>query len=1243
MSPSIQASVAPSGRSIILRTLDGAGVDTKITALSPLDEIQSISLSGIPSGRAFSLTFAGQTTAPLPAIAVPPSHYGLWTFPTVAGHTYEVANLFDYYGSFASHEYLYEILDGDTIIAAFDYKIPADSPATFTDAGVNGQFGLIPWTSIIPGVVAPGSSLKVRASSPAAPTPMAFDSLRVKDDTAGTIAYYSHANAANFTGVAPGGQVNADYPMGSGLGPTLTLVRPPTGMGEHYVVTGGAPAVQAALESLASVGTGGVAVVDLTADQGNGIYQVTFIGHLATSSQPLMISNDAKVSVAEVIKGGKAPTLSLNGGPPVSIFDWIRQETAPLWPILFHPLPQSAPALQFGTIGTMPYDPTSTFDGIIYDDALLSSSYLFAGTPGQEVRFSFPGLPPATYRFSVTYPVAPIQYYGKKYQHSSSTQFVVRDDGGNVLATFVVDQSQATNDAQAAGHGWKLIGSLTTTKFSGLTLAMTTAGLPSTTPPTAAILDAVRLERTSADTSVAISAASPATLVVPSGWITTEAGPIPATTFQLGVPSPTLPPFEAAPKSMKIGYNVTPATPFSNLVTHSNLAYLVGAWRMADVDGYPTRIAVTRDSSGNPQLPAKARNFLIGPNSTPSLGDPAQGTSLAGPGLFTMTWDGDPTTRILASSFTTVTEVPSAPVVGTSGNRRIYDIQFDQNVLARPFLFVEVQSTTPDPADPTGNTYVVNLSNLKIYPPDPADPTGRTLWVNPPKFHPWFLDKVRGVQSLRFLDALKTNTNPYALLSQCKTATHANRFDSTSTPLLPVAKIQPPTGNPFFVPDGHIMVQVTTTIPHGLFDGCPIRFAGCGTAQFASGIALAIDSNVTGFSGLVHVIDDHNLIVATIFGDGSGMTNVLTGGTVTADLGTGWPFEDIIDLVSEVGCDLWFNTPVTLDVSHGGAASQLAAMLASTLPRGRKLRVEFGNECWNGFFDTHAWTRLMSQVMVGANASDYHDFYAARAKVVHDIFQSAFDAAGRHGDFLRVIGAQGGNTFNSGGLLATAKSAGVLIDELAVAVYFQNNAALATIPDDQLRLFDQMTSDQLLDHLEVVSVHGQYPEVLVGNQIPVLQANGYSKTRMVAYEGSTDMLVPINSALVKTPAYALRQNAVKRHPRIFGVVLQMAQGFQDVGLTLWNWFYLGVDSTSAAWDAYESANPGRGTGNPATDTINVTNPQDKEHVLSETGGAISFWASLVAPTIVQTRPYPPTRNGRLRAIGLPRVMSRMGR
>jgi hypothetical protein len=1243
MSPSLQASVAPSGRSIILRALDGAGVETNITALSPLNEVQTIALLDIPATQAFSLAFGGQTTASLAVRAVPPANYGLWTFPTVPGHTYEVANVFDYIGSFAASEYYFEILDGQKVIATFDYVVPADGPATFTDPGVNAKYGPIAWTTVISGVVAPGSSLQIRISAPSDPHAMAFDSIRVKDDTAGTIAYYCNSTAANFTAVAAAGSIESDYPLGGGLDPTLTLIKPSTGKGEYYVVTGGAPAIQAALESLTSVGTGGVAVVDVSPDQGNGVYQVTFTGQLGSSAQPLLISHDANVSVAEVTPGGMAPTLSIGGGPPVPIFDWIWQGSSPRWPILFHPLPQSAPASQIGTIGTMPYDRTSSYDGIIYDDSFLSASYVFSSTAGKETRFDFPGLSPATYRFSITYPVTPIQYYNDKYLHSSSTQFVVRDDNGNVLATFTADQTQTPSDSQLYGHGWQVVGSLTTTNFGGLTLAMTTIGLPTTTPPSAAILDAVMLERTSPDTSVTISAASPATLTVPDGWITTEAGPIPAASFQLGAPSPTIPPFVAAPKSMKMGYNVVAANTFSNLVTHSNLAYLMGAWRMADVNGYPTRIAVTRDSSGNPQLPATARNFIIGGNAREDLGDPAQGTSLAGPGLFTMTWDGDPTTQIIAGSFTTVTEVPSVPPLGFTSHYRVYDIQFDPKLIARPMLFLEVQSTTPDPADATGNSYIVNLSNLQVYPPDPADPTGRTIWANPPKFHPWFLEKVKGVQSLRFLEPLRTVENPYSVLSQCKTVTHANRFDATSTPRLPVSQIQAPTGNPFFVPDGHIVVQVTTAVPHGLFDGCVVQFSGCGTAQFASGTKMVIDTNASGFIGLVHVIDDHTVIAWSFASDSTAMTNVLTGGTITADIGTAWPFEDIIDLVTKVGCDLWLNTPLTLDVSPGGAASQLATMFASALPRGQKLRVEFSNECWNYYFYTYDWSMLMSKVMAGANASDYHNFYTTQAKAVHDAFQSAFEAAGRPGDFIRVLGAQAGNTYNSAGLLAIAKAGNVPIDELAVAVYFQNNPALANIPDDQLRLFDQTTSDQLLDFFEIVSVYGQYPEALVGNQIPVLQANGYTNTKMVAYEGSPEQLVPINPAKVSSPAYMLRQNAVKRHPRIFGILLQMAQTFQDAGLTLWNWFYLGCDSTQSAWDAYESSHAQRGTGNPATDTINVTNPQAKDQILSESGGAVSYWASLANPSIRPTRLYPPTRNGRVRTIGLPRGMSRLGR
>jgi hypothetical protein len=106
----------------------------------------------------------------------------------------------------------------------------------------------------------------------------------------------------------------------------------------------------------------------------------------------------------------------------------------------------------------------------------------------------------------------------------------------------------------------------------------------------------------------------------------------------------------------------------------------------------------------------------------------------------------------------------------------------------------------------------------------------------------------------------------------------------------------------------------------------------------------------------------------------------------------------------------------------------------------------------------------------------------------------------------------------------------------------------------------------------------------------------------------------------------------------------MAQGFQDGGLTHWEYFDVGGQSQVPCWGLYESGNMQRGTGNSTTDAINITDPGNKNVVLSELGGGWHYWSTLSAPkTTTTTNPSVPGRNGQIRAIGYPRGMYRTTR
>jgi hypothetical protein len=1259
-----QATVAPSGKSIVLLAQDGTGASTNITSITSSSEVQSIQLVSTPAGNAFTLSFNGQKTAPLPTTTTPPATYLLWTFPTISGHAYSLAvNFYGDHGNLSIYSPVtlgYETMISGAVVSTLTRS---GSPVgEFTDTGVNCPSGNPAfWEPVASGAItATASTMQLRCTGSLG-VGYYMSAIRVEDTTANTITYYTVSESANVSFVGNSGAWYTDAQSNAYGGSEIVCGRA-SGIGPVTVIAPGssssAAVLQGALQGLSTIGLDGVIVTD-SSGLGSGNYLITFAESLANSPQPLITCPDPAVSIAQVAAGGNCPTLSINGGEPMFLGNWIWTEPVgvPPLPCTLCPLPQSAPATQTFITNMLPYATTGFWDGTLADDASLSGTPVYGWSSGVTMSFTIPELPPGTYQFAITYPNASFVKNSTTYQPSTATQFLVQDVSGNTLATYSVDQTQALSDYQSEGHGWKILGSTTLETRGTLSLVMTTVGqsaAASGAPQIVAILDAIQLNRTSADTSVVIGPSDVATLDIPAGWMTTQAGAVPAISgLSVSPPSPTaiMPPFVANQKTMKVGYNVEYVSFYNTMVTHSNLAYLIPTMgSVQDANGYPTRFMSPYYAPGTYNQP------VILASAVSYWGDPPQGTYIINPGLFVMTWDGDSTTTLTASgNATTVVEVTESQILtGTTGNRRVFDIQFDATQVARPCFTLSLHSTTPDLVlDPTGNTYITNLSNLKIYPPDPSDPTGNTIWANPPKFHPWFLYKLQGMQCLRFLDPLNSNANPASSLAQYKPETHANRCNPTVTnKTVAVAQIQQaPAGNLYFVDYNGPVLQVTTTTPHGLYDGCQVNFSGCGTAAFQDGKSAVLDSNTTGVYTLVHVLDATNLICAVIFSgaDTAPMTNVLTGGSLIApNYGTFWSLQDITDLVAAVPTvtELHFNVSATIDVTPGGGAEQVAAFLAANLSAGIKVHVEYGNECWNYAFNTNIWCALQNARITGTYSNSYEIFYANQAKAVHDQFLTAFTAAGRATDVVHLYGVFTGQPGNTVNILTQATANGATVDEVCVAVYFSAWPAISAYASDQLPIFDAMPADQLLDYMELTAVYGQYPENLVANQFPALTEGGYPEAKVIAYEGSVDTLVPIDpintGGPANTPNFVIRQQTARNHPRMYGVLLQMAQSYQDAGLTMWSYFHIGGSGSIHCWDSYVSGNQQRGTGTDA-DTINLTSPLEKNLVLNEEGGAWHYWSTLSAPAGTTTTKKAPGRNGKIRAIGLPHGMFRTTR
>jgi len=855
---------------------------------------------------------------------------------------------------------------------------------------------------------------------------------------------------------------------------------------------------------------------------------------------------------------------------------------------------------------------------------------------GATLYYPFQGVPSGTYQFAATWIVIP--------GLSTQAQFLIQDQNGATLATFTVDQTVAPGDFTQHGVAWKTIGSYTIPPYSpinGLTLAITNVGTSGNVSA-----DAVQLNRTSVDDSIAIKPTDTVTLSVPAGCITTTAGAVAAVSGQTVtnlVGGSLLPPFSAVPKTLELGYNIEPESPGNAVLFYSNLAkrYEEPSNVVArDANGYPTKISgpfsqVTGLAVLGGDDAGKGRGVYNLPN-----------------GYYTVLWDGDGVRP--ASNFYlyspyggfTVTEVTAqvgaAGYTGSTGNARVFNLQATGGNYS-PSLMFQFTGVAQDPAD--GN-YWVSLQNLRVYPPNPTDPTGMTPWGltdTPPKFHPNWLYQLGQASSIRVMDQMGTNSNLVGSFNHLK-AQSALSYAFPYNVTVPVSQVQSYSGDPYFDTTQWIVIHITTSVPHNLYDGAGISMSGLGTATLSNGNSMSLDQGV--FGGL-HVLSPTDLLVPIGFGTNSvTMTNVLnpTKGTIAYQIGSLTPLEDIVDQCNQAGTNLWFNVPTC---ATNDCIDSMARYIAANLAKGKKVRVEYANECWNDGFVTRVFCVTQTYKMTGtAGTTDPVPFYVQQAKNCHDRFIAAFTAAGRPAtDVVRVLGS-----YIDSGLTArlcdVAKPLSMQFDEVATAPYFINQAA--TEPT-LMPIADLMTVGQGLDLVELNLRYSDFFQAYSANHKAVLRSKGFGSVKVVHYEGSLQTLTPYSTMV---NAYQT-SHAMNRHPRMFNIILAgFLQGLQNAGSTLINIFVLGQSLTAFGgvpdeWTTWFGWKQQAGTGNPTLDPINVSDPEANDQVKSEVGGAMHVWSSLAAQA--STPPPPskkkliPGRNGQIRATGFPHGANRPSR
>ena len=279
-------------------------------------------------------------------------------------------------------------------------------------------------------------------------------------------------------------------------------------------------------------------------------------------------------------------------------------------------------------------------------------------------------------------------------------------------------------------------------------------------------------------------------------------------------------------------------------------------------------------------------------------------------------------------------------------------------------------------------------------------------------------------------------------------------------------------------------------------------------------------------------------------------------------------------------------------------------------------------------------------------------FFASQTHVVHQRFKAVFASLGRPtSDVICTYGMFTGAQDIEHSILAVASASSATVDEVNISDYWDNGDCYQRDEPAQRYIYDRMTTGQILDFMEVVVMYGRYATFPTQVQGVLAQFPQYANAKVVVYEGSPNILVPGSTTLPVPPGdlastFYLRQNAIKRHPRMRAIMLRHLENYQSISIDLYNYYFLGSGKPDFCWDAYEAFGQQRGTGNSSTDAINITNPQALDQVTSEIGAAWHDWAAMVPASVVvviTNHRILPGRNGPIRGKGLRHGMYKLVR
>jgi len=283
--------------------------------------------------------------------------------------------------------------------------------------------------------------------------------------------------------------------------------------------------------------------------------------------------------------------------------------------------------------------------------------------------------------------------------------------------------------------------------------------------------------------------------------------------------------------------------------------------------------------------------------------------------------------------------------------------------------------------------------------------------------------------------------------------------------------------------------------------------------------------------------------------------------------GRRWSYEAMIDLANALDADLWLGVPHTATLAYTTA---LAELVRDRLDAEQTAYVEFANECWNGFSNTHEYAAGRGEAMALFAPDAPGDAYQAAVRwcavqtVEHtNRFRDVF---GETGDEDRVVRVFGGFIANpwlyrheedgqpEGALFedrtSTGRPAWQDVDAVAVATYFGGELALEEVSD----VTRTWTLDEVFAYFETGALPAGTPpavEAELDGGVPgtVRFVEEWAATiedlelELLAYEGGPHLVSVASPEVDDLFVQALRD------PRMEDLVVDLLDGAAAAGLT----------------------------------------------------------------------------------------------